>query len=301
MRSQIIGFRSSTKIKAGIWHIHDPELLPLALWLRMLGRKVIWDAHEDYFLQFGRKLNYRKYIPIGFSWFVNLALKTLLKLVDKFSNGVISATNSISLKYKNKNKVVIGNEAVLKEFMECKPTFSNQLLLFTGATDSSQCFDAVVKAVKFFPDLQLGVAGRDIKNPNIEKALELLGNQLVILGWLSREDLSKIISQSFLGFVTYENIETNDTNSPNKLFEFSASGLPCVATPTLANINWSKVSKGVYLAPNFDTNGIEVAIRKALSSESDWLEKSQLLRKWSAKEGSWEISEKRLLDFYENL
>ncbi|MEI6309088.1 MAG: glycosyltransferase [bacterium] len=31
-----------------IFHLHDPELLPIGLLLRTLGKQVIWDSHEDY-------------------------------------------------------------------------------------------------------------------------------------------------------------------------------------------------------------------------------------------------------------
>lgn len=31
-----------------IFHLHDPELLPVGLLLRILGKQVVWDSHEDY-------------------------------------------------------------------------------------------------------------------------------------------------------------------------------------------------------------------------------------------------------------
>ena len=33
--------------EADLFHLHDPELLPFAFWLKMKGKTVVYDAHED--------------------------------------------------------------------------------------------------------------------------------------------------------------------------------------------------------------------------------------------------------------
>src|SRR5690606_3507224 len=43
-----IMYKKAHKFDADIYHLHDPELLPIALKLKNKGQKVIFDSHEDF-------------------------------------------------------------------------------------------------------------------------------------------------------------------------------------------------------------------------------------------------------------
>jgi glycosyltransferase involved in cell wall biosynthesis len=89
------------------------------------------------------------------------------------------------------------------------------------------------------------------------------------------------------------------TNSPNKLFEFSAGGLPCVATPTLSNRKWVQESNGAVLADGYTAEDLYEALKRVLSNKNDWDSMSNNLRRWSNLEGNWKKSEQTLLELYD--
>ena len=56
--------------RADIYHFHDPELIPAGLLLRLLGKRVVYDIHEDN----RTALQEREYLP---SWLRSLMAGTL--------------------------------------------------------------------------------------------------------------------------------------------------------------------------------------------------------------------------------
>ncbi|TVQ80521.1 MAG: hypothetical protein EA369_02245 [Bradymonadales bacterium] len=53
------------KLKASIYHFHDPELIPVGIALRLLGKRVVYDVHEDYVSSISQKAYLYPLIPLN--------------------------------------------------------------------------------------------------------------------------------------------------------------------------------------------------------------------------------------------
>lgn len=290
----------SRTLSVDLWHFHDPELLPVALKLARSGVPVIWDAHEDYVAQFTEDGG-KSWVPGPVRGVVRLGMKAMLEAVDRHAAGVVAATPTIASRYANPRTVLIGNEARLEDFTGCTPDFASRRVLFTGYVGPGHLFEVIVGAIAAIPDVTLAVAGREPEAKLWAEAESRLGDRITHLGWLDRAGLTAAINQASLGLSTYADIPTNSENSPNKLFEFCAAGLPVVASPNASNAHFIREGRGGFLADGFTADAIAQTIESALADRPDWQLASTRGREWATRVGSWEPSERRLLELYQQI
>lgn len=166
--------------------------------------------------------------------------------------------------------MLVGNQARLEIFSNCRPAFASRQILFTGSPGPDHLFSEVVAAVAMVPDAQLAVAGREPDPAIWDRARSLLGSRLTHLGWLGRSDVARAMNASCIGLSTYADVPTNSSNSPNKLFECAAAGLPVVATPTPSNARYLAESGAGCVAQGFTSGDLAHAISQLLADEAAW-------------------------------
>jgi Glycosyltransferase Family 4/Glycosyl transferases group 1 len=297
MQSSFSLLRLLRSHRADVWHLHDPELLPVAILASFLMKgKFVWDSHEDYLKQLEIRNSKRSTNYVARRFF-SKSLRVIFRLVDQRFAGILAATPSIGTFYRNLNTSVVSNDVDHKFYSDLRPSASNDYFLFTGAPNESALLDTIIEAgrtVKF----NLVIAGEKPDPRLVFLGNRIFGNRISFLGFQSHESLRKLISGARFGFVTYSNIEQEEDAFPTKLGEFLASGLPIISTPSyfLKDLNLENFG---YVSSGFDSNSIAEIISVANQIETQkWNYFSDNGRMW-AQENNWENSGKlHLLNFY---
>lgn len=224
-------FNKVKRIKADIYHFHDPEFLLPALFLKKLGRKVIYDVHEDV----PRSLKGRDWLPQWILTIIAFFFELMENFITKRLTGIITATPHICDRFLqfNKNTIDINNYPIREEFNCDKIPFENRNdICYTGAVTEIRGIRTLMDALFLcHEDIKLHLAG-SFAYPEFEK--EILNHKakdkLVYYGLVDRVELSKIYNQCFAGMVTFLPYENHIYAQPNKIFEYMSAGIAVIGS-----------------------------------------------------------------------
>jgi Glycosyltransferase Family 4 len=93
------------RLRAAVYHLHDPELIPIAPLLRVSGARVVYDAHEDLPCQVLDKT----YLPAASRSPIAVASRGLCWFAGRVSSHVIAATPTIARRFPGGATTVLHN------------------------------------------------------------------------------------------------------------------------------------------------------------------------------------------------
>lgn len=234
LRAFISGWRiykRSLAIGADVFHLHDPELIPIGILLRYRGYNVVFDSHED----IPKQILNKPYLPKATRYTVSLFFGLLQKMACKKFNGLIAATDSIhqSLSSINTNIITIHNYPILNEVPVAHIKNKNSKYIcyvgaiskIRGAMEMVQCMTHVTA------DVKLLLAG-EITEKNLEN--EMRNNpgwkSVNYYGFVNREKVYEILDESIAGLVILHPTENYLDSLPVKMFEYMSAGIPFIAS-----------------------------------------------------------------------
>ena len=289
---------------ADLYHIHDPELIPLGIVFKVRGKRVIWDAHEDV----PKQILSKQWIPRPLRKPIALVVDLLERWSTKIFDGVIAATPSIAKRFPGRRTVVVQNFPKLDELVqECPSRYrerANRILYIGGISKTRgliELLDALVIVNEKIP-AKLDLAGVFSDEELLKTAKLHPGWRFVNFhGWLSREEVLELLCKVKIGTVTLHATPNHIESYPTKMFEYMAAGLPVVASdfPLWRDI-LGREQRGVLVNPE-DPNMIAQAFIDILE-DPEKAEKMGLSgKKAIADHYNWGVEEEKLLALYEEV
>lgn len=235
-------YKKAVELDGDIYHFHDPELLPLGLLLKLRGKHVVYDAHEDMPRTFG----YKHYIPRFLRGMVASAAERLELFGARRLTAVIGATPAIADRFRavNANSVVVHNFPIQDEIGSCRPAWEerDRAVAYIGGISRERGIFELLQAIAMVSpnvDCRLALAGwfspPDLRGEVLRRS-ECAN--VDFLGMLSRVQVAELLARIRIGIVVLHP-EPNFINSmPTKLFEYMCAGIPVIASnfPT-----WSEI------------------------------------------------------------
>jgi glycosyltransferase involved in cell wall biosynthesis len=109
-------FRQAKRTGAGIVHFHDPELIPAGLALKALGRKIVYDVHED----LPRQVLIAHWVPKFIRGTLGRILEAIEAAAAQRFDAIIAATPTIAGRFPRSKTTLAGPivPASLREELE---------------------------------------------------------------------------------------------------------------------------------------------------------------------------------------
>jgi len=142
-------FKLALREKADIYHFHDPELIPVGLVLRLFGKKVIYDVHEDVPQQIFTKDWIRSYIVRKI---VSFFFKGFENLSCVFFNGIVAATPDIAKKFPPQKTITLRNFPILELIDKAKPLNIDKqkpVIIYAGGLTKIRGIKEIIQAMEF--------------------------------------------------------------------------------------------------------------------------------------------------------
>ncbi len=112
-------YRRAREADADVYHFHDPELIPVALLLKLAGKIVVYDVHED----LPGTISYKSYIPGVLRAPISRAVEIIENWAGARFSALVTATPTIGNRFRkaNQNVVVVNNYPKIEE-LESSPS-----------------------------------------------------------------------------------------------------------------------------------------------------------------------------------
>ena len=302
-KSVNLAYKKAIEVNADIYHLHDPELLRIALKLKKKGKKVIFDAHEDLPKQILSKKYINKYLRKP----VSKAIEKYEKRVTSKLDAVVTATPFIRDKFLqyNKNSIDINNFPLSREILIDEKQESNHKknnICYIGGITEIRGIKELVNALEYAPKITLKLAGTfsPLSYKDVISKIKSW-NQVDELGFIDRDESLALKNNSIAGLVTFYPEQNHINAQPNKIFEYMASGLPVIGSkfPFWEEII-TKNNAGLCVDP---MNPIEIgeAINYILNNPKEAKIMGENGRKMVIEKYNWDIEKKKLIELYKDL
>ena len=283
------------RTNAKLFLFHDPELFGVGLILRLLGRHVIYDCHENLDLQVLQKT----WIPEWARKSTAATVRITEWLLSRALSGVIAASPSMLSRFPRKRTTLVRNFPTAEAMERLAGGLSidrrAEIVIYAGGLSRIRGIKELVEAFRG-PELrhaELWLVGAFDDENFREEIVNALPPNAKWLGWREHTEVLKLYPQVKVGAVLLYPTPSHRGALPVKLFEYFAAGLPVVASnyPEMVSLVGPC---GLCVDPK-SVQEVREALVTLLSGQTKTWEMSTLARERAVNSMSWPREAERLI------
>jgi glycosyltransferase involved in cell wall biosynthesis len=308
-RATFLAFKvliKALKTKSKIYHFHDPELIWVGFFLKCLGKKVIYDVHENVRAQIIHKdwLIFPKLVSSIYGIFERLAAKMFYMVIAEESYKDI-------FHYKTKSITKVFNYPLVQDLKVFRKNFdqrSENGVLYVGLVSESRGIIEIIKALAILKKKKIafkfhcvGPISENFKDKilNLEDFI-LIKDSVIFYDRLPLFEAYKYSEISKVALSVLHPLPNYISSYSTKIFEYMAIGVPFIVSDFAIYEFVKKESIGFVVNP---LNYVEISelLEKILLNDGPFQEMVETGYKAVEQKYSWESQAKNLLDLYKTI
>lgn len=281
-----------------IYHFHDPEIIFVGLWLKLRGKKVIYDIHENN----PASILSKTYIKSRWlKYIISKGFDLFERFVVGFFDAIVTARPDISKRFKHKHVVTLRNFPILPDLehiQDIKIEKSKLSVIFVGGMTNLRGLNQLLDAFETMDDVELWLLG-PIVEKELEKRIKSSPEQIKYFGIVEAYDVFSYIQKSDIGIITFLPAPNHIETLATKPFEYMACGKPMI----MSNFEYWKKTFGdssLYVDPS-KPKEIVKTVKVLLENKDLMLDMGRKNLQLSQNEYNWKEESQKLLELYEKL
>ena len=289
---------------ADIYHFHDPELLLVGLSLRLKGKTVIYDSHENA----AEQITHAGWIPPALRAIIRPLFRSIESFVATRMSAIVAARGDVAQRFAplNRRVIMIGNYARLSDFPlnSCVTRDSTKVANF-GGINPGTCTKEVIEALALLPErvrCKMVLGGATFSSELLESLKQKPGWKAVeFLGRAEHKDVTYHLRSAAASMVLYSREPNHYYIGSNRLFEAMAAATPVI---TSNFPEFKRLVEGMQCGLTVDpTHPAEIthALEYLLTHPAEAAAMGQRGRRAFEELFNWEKERNKLLDLYSEL
>ena len=296
--------REGLRTRARVFHFHDPELLGMGWILKALGKRVVYDVHEDV----PRDILAKEYLPAWLRRVISRLYNSLEKHISRQFDAVIVAREDIVPSFQRfRVPCVISNYPILSLFRTSarNPPVGPVRAIYVGGISEDRGITELVQAVSLLGadvPLHLDLYGTFSSTAYEGTVKSMSGfRRAAHGGWIDYARIPERLADADVGVVCFLPDPNNINSGPTKLFEYMAAGLPVIASRFPS---WREIVEGnrcgLCVDPA-DSEDTARALRWIVDHPDQRREMGRRAREAVERRYNWESEGRRLTELYRTL
>jgi len=302
-------YREALRQNADVYHFHDPELIPVGSLLRLHGKTVIYDMHENVPAQIAGGSD-KGWIPQSLRKPVSRIFAVFERAAAPGFSAIVTANSEISRHANEMNRrvVLLGNYPEAVEFRDfaADPSrfYSGRIVNFAGIS-SRACTKEVVQALGMLPDelnAEMLLGGSATLQSYANEVTSLPGwRRVKFVGSQPRQRLMQELRDAAVAIVLFSPAPNHYGIGSNRFYEALAAGVPVIVSDFPQwRAAMDRLQCGLAVQPR-DPGAIAKAITFLLTHPEDAARMGARGREAFLNEYCWDSEKRKLLDLYQEL